>query len=76
MSIGWDSIPAMAAATAERFGDRLAVADGDTRLTWAELHDRAQTFGAALVASGVQPGDRVALWAPNNAEWIVAVLGL
>jgi acyl-CoA synthetase (AMP-forming)/AMP-acid ligase II len=76
MSIGWDSIPAMAAATAERFGDRLAVADGDTRLTWAELHDRAQTFGAALVASGVQPGDRVALWAPNTLRWIVAVLGL
>jgi AMP-binding enzyme len=76
MSIGWDSIPAMAAATAERFGDRLAVADGDTRLTWAELHDQAQTFGAALVASGVQPGDRVALWAPNNLRWIVAVLGL
>jgi HIP---CoA ligase len=76
MSIGWESIPAMAAATAERFGDRLAVADGDTRLTWAELHHRAQTFGAALVASGVQPGDRVALWAPNNWRWIVAVLGL
>jgi acyl-CoA synthetase (AMP-forming)/AMP-acid ligase II len=73
---GWESIPAMAAATAERAGDRLAVVDGDTRLTWAELHDEARTFGAALVASGVEPGDRVALWAPNSAEWIVAALGL
>jgi acyl-CoA synthetase (AMP-forming)/AMP-acid ligase II len=73
---GWESIPAMAAATAEQGGDRLAVADGDTRLTWAELHDEARTFGAALVASGVEPGDRVALWAPNSAEWIVAALGL
>ncbi len=72
----WESIPAMAAATAERAGDRLAVVDGDTRLTWAELHDQARTFGAALVASGVEPGDRVALWAPNSAEWIVAALGL
>ena len=62
--------------TAERFGDRLAVVDGDTRLTWAELHDEAQTFGAGLVASGVEPGDRVAIWAPNSAEWIVALLGL
>ena len=64
------------AATAERFGDRLAVVDGDTRLTYAELLDEARGFGAALVASGVEPGDRVAIWAPNSAEWIVAVLGL
>lgn len=76
MSERWDSIPAMAAATAERCGDRLAVVDGHTRLTYSELHDEARSFGAALVASGVEPGDRVALWAPNSAEWIVAVLGL
>ncbi len=76
MTHGWASIPAMAAVTAERHGDRLAVADGDTRLTWAGLLDEAQTFGAALVAAGVEPGDRVAMWAPNSAEWIVAVLGL
>jgi acyl-CoA synthetase (AMP-forming)/AMP-acid ligase II len=70
------SIPAMAAAIAERFGDRLAIADGDTLLTYAELHDEARTFGAALVASGIEPGDRVALWAPNSAEWIIALVGL
>ena len=38
--------------------------------------DEARRFGAALVASGVEPGDRVAIWAPNSAEWIVALLGL
>ncbi|MGH9005720.1 MAG: AMP-binding protein, partial [Acidimicrobiia bacterium] len=74
--MSWESIPAMAADTADRFGDRLAVADGDIRLTWADLHDEAQTFGAALAASGIEPGDHVALWAPNSAEWIVALLGL
>ena len=70
------TVPALLAETAERFGERPAVVDGDTRLTFAELRDRARTFGAALVASGVGPGDRVAIWAPNCAEWIVAVLGL
>ena len=71
-----DTVPALAAAAAERFGPRLAVADGDTRLSYAELHEEARTFGAALVASGIEPGDRVAIWAFNSAEWVVAVLGL
>ena len=73
---GWRSIPALVDATVANHGDSLAVVDGDTRLTWGELHDEAQAFGAALVASDIEPGDRVALWAPNSARWIVAVLGL
>ena len=70
------SIPATTAAAAEKFGDRVAIADGDTRLSWTELLAAARTFGAALVASGIEPGDRVAIWAFNNVEWVVAVLGL
>ena len=72
----WESIPAMTAAAADRFGDGLAVVDGDTRLTYAELVAEARRFGAALVASGIEPGDRVSIWAPNSAEWIVAALGV
>ena len=70
------TIPALTAAAAEKYGDRLAVVDGDRRLTYAELLDAAREFGAGLVAAGIAPGDRVAIWAPNSAEWIVAVLGL
>ncbi|HET6953828.1 MAG TPA: AMP-binding protein, partial [Acidimicrobiales bacterium] len=73
---GWPSIPAMTAAAAARFGERVAVVDGSTRFTYAELFEEARSFGAALVASGVARGDRVAIWAPNSAEWIVAMLGL
>ncbi len=50
--------------------------DGDARRTFAELRDEARRFGAALVASGIEPGDRVGIWAPNSARWITAVLGL
>ena len=30
----------------------------------------------SLIASGVEPGDRVAIWAPNSAAWITAALGV
>ena len=70
------SIPAMAAATVDLHGDRVAVVDGETSLTYAELLEQARTFAASLVASGVAAGDRVAIWSFNSAEWIVAVLGI
>ena len=70
------TIPAAAARAAEQFGDVPAVVDGDTRLTFRELHVQSRAFAAALVAAGVAPGERVALWAPNSAEWVVALLGL
>jgi HIP---CoA ligase len=64
------------AAAAERHGDRPAVVDGEARLTWAQLAVEARRFGGALVTAGVEPGDRVGIWAPNGHRWIVAVLGL
>ena len=70
------TIPGITAAAADRHGDRLAIEDGLTRLTYSELLDRAGNFAAALASSGIEPGDRVAIWAPNSAEWVVAALGL
>ncbi|MFL6204374.1 MAG: FadD3 family acyl-CoA ligase [Acidimicrobiales bacterium] len=70
------TIPALTAASAARFSDGVAVVDGPLELTYAQLLEEARTFGAALVAAGVEPGDRVAIWAPNSARWIVALLGL
>jgi acyl-CoA synthetase (AMP-forming)/AMP-acid ligase II len=70
------TIPGLLASAAERFGDDLAIVDGDIRLTYAELHAAARRFGAGLVAKGVQPGDRVAIWAPNSVRWVTALFGL
>jgi acyl-CoA synthetase (AMP-forming)/AMP-acid ligase II len=72
----WESIPAMLAAAEGRFAETDAVRDGDTTLSYEALAGAARTFGAALVATGVGPGDRVALWCPNCAEWVVAMLGI
>src|SRR5204862_1220815 len=70
------TIRALTVAAAERFADQLAIVDGDPRRSYAELYDDARTFGAALVASGIQPGDRVSIWCFNSIEWVVAALGL
>jgi HIP---CoA ligase len=70
------TIPSLLADAASRFGDRDAVVDGDGRLTFRELLESVRTFGAALVETGVGPGDRVGIWMPNAARWIVAALGV
>jgi HIP---CoA ligase len=61
--------------SAKRYGDRLAVIDGSLRLSYAELAADVRTMARALIAAGVQPGDRVAVWLPNTAHWLVAALG-
>ena len=58
------------------WGDRLAIEDGELRLTYDELKAAATVSAQAFVAAGVRKGDRVGLWAPNIHEWIVAALGV
>jgi acyl-CoA synthetase (AMP-forming)/AMP-acid ligase II len=70
------TIPAALRTAAARFGAEVAVVDGDERLSFAELADRAEQAARAFAAAGVAPGDRVAMWAPNSAAWIVASFGV
>jgi HIP---CoA ligase len=70
------TIPAAIARAARLFGEREGLVDGDLRLTFAELKARADGAAAALIASGIEPGDRVAIWAPNCAEWAITALGV
>ncbi|TAJ68623.1 MAG: AMP-binding protein [Phenylobacterium sp.] len=53
--------------------DRLAliVRHQDVRWTYAELKARVDAFAAGLIALGLNPGDRVGVWAPNCAEWTI-----
>jgi acyl-CoA synthetase (AMP-forming)/AMP-acid ligase II len=50
--------------------------DGDLRMTYAELDTAVSAAAAAIIGAGGVKGDRVAIWAPNSALWIVAALGL
>jgi acyl-CoA synthetase (AMP-forming)/AMP-acid ligase II len=72
----WGTIPRMLRDQAARYaGDEVVAADG-VRLTMAELARRAAEVARGLLALGVEPGDRVAIWAPNNPDWVVTAYGL
>jgi HIP---CoA ligase len=72
----WETIPEMVLSAADRFGDAEAVVDGPLRLTFAELVERIRCAAGAFADFGVGKGERVAVWAPNSAEWIIAAFGL
>jgi len=70
------TIPAALQRAAAEFGAAEAVADGGIRLSWTELLDEVRAAARYYIARGVQPGDCVALWAPNTAHWVIAALGV
>ncbi|SKB06153.1 AMP-binding protein [Aeromicrobium choanae] len=72
----WPSIAAMVHDRATANADEVAIVEDERALTYAELLESARRFAGALVADGVGPRDRVAVWAPNGTEWIVSVLGI
>ncbi len=71
----WGTIPGLVRWAADEHGDAEAVVDDGTRLDFTEVAERVDRAGRAMIAAGVEPGDRVAVWAPNCWEWIPAALG-
>ena len=59
--------------TAHRFArrDALIVPPQQVRWSYAELQQRVDLFAAGLLSLGLNPGDRIGIWAPNCAEWTV-----
>jgi len=82
--LAWSSIPAMARWAFAHHGSGEAVVEpadpgtGRARVSvsWAELGQRSHRAARAFLAAGLNPGDRVGLWAPNGLDWIVAMLGV
>lgn len=71
------TVPAAFADSVKRYASRTAVIGEDgAELSYAEL-DQLRIYAArALLSLGVQHGDRVAIWAPNSVEWIIAGLAI
>jgi fatty-acyl-CoA synthase len=62
----WDDVVAA-------HGDRPALVAPRQEIRWnyAQLHERVERCARALLAAGVGKGDRVGIWSPNNAEWVI-----
>ena len=77
----WETIPSLVEDAAARFGETEALVDAHgphgtiIRLTFDQLAEDVAAATRALIANGIERGDRVAIWAPNSAAWVVAALG-
>ena len=70
-----ETIPGVAKAAAGRFGDKAAIVDGDRSISYSGLWDAILRAAAGFAAAGLAKGDRVAIWAPNQLDWIVGCIG-
>ena len=59
--------------TVARCGERPALMSRQQGVRWnyRELSERVDAFAAGLIALGLKPGERIGIWSPNNAEWVV-----
>jgi HIP---CoA ligase len=69
------TIPAVVDHAARSFSGQQALVDGPVRWDFGQLADEIRRHAAAVISSGVQPGDRVSVWAPNGHRFLAAALG-
>ena len=62
-------------SAARKWGERIAIVDGDHRCTYAELRLRALKAANGFAWLGIRKGDRVAICLPNGMDWAVAFFG-
>ena len=55
--------------------DALISLKQNIRLSYAQLQEAADVFSLGLIKLGIEKGDRVGIWSPNNAEWVITQLG-
>jgi fatty-acyl-CoA synthase len=59
--------------TAAKFPERPAIIfrEQNIRWTWQQFADEVDVLASGLLSLGVEPGDRVGIWSPNRAEWLL-----
>jgi HIP---CoA ligase len=74
--VRWETIPGLLRAAAAEYGDQCAVEDGPVSLSFVALLAHVEEAARGLYGLEIRPGDRVAIWAPNVWEWVVAALAI
>lgn len=69
------TLPQVVAEASAEYGTRIAITDGEVKLTYAELDAARIRSAQAFIAAGLEKGERVAIWAPNIYQWIIAAIG-
>ena len=69
------TMPRLLAWAAARNAGRVALEEDGIRLDFASLDAARRRAARAFIAAGTAHGDRVAIWAPNRHEWVVAATG-
>ena len=69
------TLPQVVVEAAAVHGDRIAITDGEVNISYAGLDAARVEAAKAFIAAGLQAGDRIAIWAPNIYQWIVAAIG-
>jgi long-chain acyl-CoA synthetase len=70
------TIPMVFDAVADRRSDHAALIYLGTRFSYRTLRNMAESFAAALLDNGLEPGRRVIIYVPNSVQWVVAWLGI
>ena len=58
------------------YSDRIAVADSDEEITYAELNERADKMARAFVGDGIKKGDKVLIQLPNRISYVVSLFAV
>ncbi len=68
-----ETVGQLLAGAARRFPDRPAVVfrEQDIRWTWQDFSEEVDRLAVGLLAIGIEKGDRVGIWSPNRAEWLL-----
>jgi acyl-CoA synthetase (AMP-forming)/AMP-acid ligase II len=70
------TIPHLVLGSAKWRGDHPAFVEGDRRISYTQLAVEMRRAAAGFVHAGLVQGDRVAIWAHNSIDWILACIGV
>lgn len=68
--------PQLLDRAAQLFGDTPFLEEDNKTTSFKQFSEQAKQVAASLIANGIEKGDRVAIWAPNINEWVIAALGI